>query len=93
MGKVDMLDPFGHDKDSDRKELYGNNGRPIHVKDKGDESQEEESPVEESPAEEPPVEELPVEYLLSTEDPLPEEPPIETIALPSPYVDYRFGLI
>jgi hypothetical protein len=31
MGKVDMLDPFGHDKDSDRKELYGNNGRPIRV--------------------------------------------------------------
>jgi len=32
MGKVDMLDPFGHDKDSDRKELYGNNGRPIREK-------------------------------------------------------------
>ena len=31
MGKVDMLDPFGHDKDSDRKELYGNNGRVIRV--------------------------------------------------------------
>ena len=28
-GKVDMLDPFGHDKDSDRKELYGNRGRVI----------------------------------------------------------------
>ena len=28
-GKVDMLDPFGHDKDSDRKELYGNQGRVI----------------------------------------------------------------
>ena len=88
-----MQDPFGHDKDSDRKELYGNNGRPIHVKDKGDESQEEESPVEESPAEEPPVEELPVEELLPTEDPLPEKPPIEIIALLDPYVDYLLGLI
>ena len=29
MGKVDMLDPYGHDKDSDRKELYGNRGRVI----------------------------------------------------------------
>jgi len=31
MGRVDMQDPFGHDKDSDRKELYGNNGRPIRI--------------------------------------------------------------
>lgn len=29
MGKVDMLDPYGHDKDSDRMELYGNRGRVI----------------------------------------------------------------
>lgn len=29
MGKPTMLAPFGFDKDSDRKELYGNNGRPI----------------------------------------------------------------
>ena len=28
-GKPDMLDPYGHDKDSDRKELYGNRGRKI----------------------------------------------------------------
>jgi len=32
MGKVDMQDPFGFDRDSDRKELYGNNGRPIREK-------------------------------------------------------------
>jgi len=25
----EMLSPFGHDKDSDRKELYGNNGRIV----------------------------------------------------------------
>lgn len=31
MGKVDMQDPLGHDKDSGRKELYGNNGRPIRI--------------------------------------------------------------
>nr|MBP7217263.1 hypothetical protein [Candidatus Omnitrophota bacterium] len=29
MGSVTMLSPFGHDKDSDRKELYGNNGRVV----------------------------------------------------------------
>jgi hypothetical protein len=29
MGRVDMLDPYGHDKTSDRKELYGNRGRVI----------------------------------------------------------------
>ena len=27
-----MQDPFGFDRDSDRKELYGNNGRPIREK-------------------------------------------------------------
>jgi len=27
MGRVDMLAPYGHDKDSDRMELYGNRGR------------------------------------------------------------------
>ena len=36
-GKPKMLDPFGHDKDSNRKELYGNNGRPIREKDGGGE--------------------------------------------------------
>ena len=41
MGKPDMLDPFGHDKDSNRKELYGNNGRPIRV--------DEEPPTEPPP--------------------------------------------
>jgi len=44
-GKPEMLDPFGHDKDSDRKELYGNNGRPIREK-------EEEPALEEPPLEE-----------------------------------------
>lgn len=29
MGKVDMIAPYGHDKDSDRMELYGNRGRVI----------------------------------------------------------------
>lgn len=29
MGKVDMIAPYGHDKDSDRKELYGNRGRVV----------------------------------------------------------------
>lgn len=31
MGRVDMLAPFGHDKDSDRMELYGNRGRVIRI--------------------------------------------------------------
>jgi len=60
MGKVDMLDPFGHDKDSDRKELYGNNGRPIQDKDEGEVI---------PPAEEiPPTTELPTEEELALLD-------------------------
>ena len=31
MGSVDMIAPYGHDKDSDRKELYGNRGRVIRA--------------------------------------------------------------
>jgi hypothetical protein len=31
MGSVVMLAPFGHDKDSDRMELYGNRGRVIRI--------------------------------------------------------------
>lgn len=31
MGEVDMLAPYGHDKDSDRMELYGNRGRVIRA--------------------------------------------------------------
>jgi hypothetical protein len=30
-GGPEKLPPFGHDKESDRKELYGNRGRPIRV--------------------------------------------------------------
>ena len=45
MGNVDMLDPYGHDKDSDRLELYGNRGRVIR-----------EVPEPEPPPEEPPPE-------------------------------------
>lgn len=44
MGKPDMLAPFGHDKDSDRKELYGSNSRVIKTE-----------PTPEPPPEEPPV--------------------------------------
>jgi hypothetical protein len=31
MGNVDMLAPYGHDKDSDRMELYGNRSRVIRI--------------------------------------------------------------
>jgi len=48
MGKPDMLDPYGRDKDSDRKELYGNRGRVIKT-----DIPEPEPPVPEPPAPEP----------------------------------------
>ncbi len=51
MGHVDMLDPYGHDKDSDRLELYGNRGRVIR-----------EVPEPEPPPEEPPPPEPPPDY-------------------------------
>lgn len=65
MGKPDMLDPFGHDKDSDRKEIYGNNGRPIRTKDK-DRQEAIEVPILEDT-------ELPAE---GTELPVAEELPV-----------------
>jgi len=58
MGKVDMQDPFGHDKDSDRKEFYGNNGRPIRVS-------EEPEVVEEAPV---PITEEEIAFLDATID-------------------------
>ena len=61
MGNVDMLDPFGHDKDSDRKELCGSNSRVIKV-------------IEPEP---PPEPELPpeIEPEPPPEDPEPDPPP------------------
>jgi len=60
MGRPDMLDPYGHDKDSDRMELYGNRGRVIR---------EPELPPEPDPELPPePEPELPPE-------PEPEPPP------------------
>ncbi len=68
MGKVDMLDPFGHDKDSDRKELYGTRGRVIK---EIIPEPEPEPPIEPEP--EPPPE----------PDPPPEpEPPPEPDPIP-----------
>jgi hypothetical protein len=66
MGKVTMLDPYGHDKDSDRMELYGNRGRAIRA---------EPVPVPEpTPAPEPVPEPIPIP------EPAPEPtPPPEPI--------------
>ena len=64
MGKVDMLAPYGHDKDSDRMELYGNRGRVIRVSE----------PIPEQPPQEEP---LPPEEPIPPEEPLPEPPPPE----------------
>lgn len=68
MGKPEMLDPYGHDKDSDRMELYGNRGRVIKT------------PVVEpapEPEQEPPV-------IEPEPEPIPEPPVIEPEPEPEP---------
>lgn len=57
MGKVDMLDPYGHDKDSDRLALYGNRGRVIRIVEPLPEPEpppSQEPPPEPEPEPEPP---------------------------------------
>ncbi len=72
MGKVDMLDPYGHDKDSDRMELYGNRGRLIRLLD----------PVAEP---EPPPESPSAPEPLPEPEPVPEpEPEPEPVPIPAP---------
>lgn len=76
-GKPDMLDPFGHGKDSNRKELYGNNGRVI--KDQQPVPDPKDPPVIEEPTpdpEDPPVVEEPT--------PDPEVPPVIEEPTPNP---------
>lgn len=64
MGKVDMLDPYGHDKDSDRLALYGNRGRVIRI-------------VEPLPEPEPPPSQDPPPEPESEPEPAPIfEPPV-----------------
>lgn len=73
-GKPDMLDPFGFDKDSDRKELYGNNGRPIKPKEGEALPGEEEVVVEDNMvAEEEVAEEAPAEENVAVEEGIPTE--------------------
>ena len=69
MGRVNMLDPYGHDKDSDRMELYGNRGRVLK------ESIPKPEPVPE-PIPEPVPEPEPIPEPVPEPDPLPE-PPLE----------------
>ena len=71
MGKPDMLDPYGHDKDSDRMELYGNRGRVIKP----------EPPPEPPPPEPPPPEPEPEP---PPPEPEPEPPPPEPEPEPPP---------
>lgn len=102
MGKPDMLDPFGHDKDSDRKELYGNNGRPIRVNEEGEELQDgaeepaqAEAPAAEDAAEVPEiVEGLPAEEEVLVEEPVLEEPLSEDLlALAGTTLNIDFSLL
>jgi|GEM_PF-2193787 len=69
MGRVDMMDPYGHDKDSDRLELYGNRGRVIR------EVPESEPPPQEPPQEEPPAPQPPPPQPPQEEPPAPQPPP------------------
>ena len=62
MGRPDMLNPYGHDKDSDRLELYGNRGRVIKE-------------VEPAPEPEPEPEPVPEPDPQPTPDPEPTPPP------------------
>ncbi|MBN1870977.1 MAG: hypothetical protein JW800_00225 [Candidatus Omnitrophica bacterium] len=68
MSNNDMLDPFGHDKDSDRKELFGNRGRIIREQDP---EPVPEPPPTPDPEPEPPEPEPPdpVPYIIP--DPVP----------------------
>lgn len=70
MGKVNMLDPYGHDKDSDRMELYGNRGRAI--KEPVIEPEPEPQP---EPEPEPQPEPEPEPQPEPEPEPLPEPPP------------------
>ena len=65
----DMLDPYGHDKDSDRKALYGNNGRIIR---------EPLPDPEPDPLPDPDPEPDPVPEPEPTPDPVPEPEPTPT---------------
>jgi hypothetical protein len=65
MGNVTMLDPYGHDKTSDRKALYGNNGRVIRT----EPAPEPPPELPPDPTPDPPPEPEP------TPDPNPEPPP------------------
>lgn len=68
MGNVDMLDPYGHDKDSNRLELYGNRGRVI----KESEPEPEPPPVPEPPPQpEPPPAPKPQPPPAPNPDPVP----------------------
>ena len=82
MGKVDMLDPFGHDKDSDRKELYGNRGRVIKETAPEPEPEPEPDPIPE-PEPDPIPEPDPVPE--PEPDPIPEpEPEPDPVPEPEP---------
>lgn len=53
MGRPDMIAPYGHDKDSDRLELYGNRGRVIKDEQPQPPPEPEPPPPEPSPEPEP----------------------------------------
>lgn len=69
MGKPEKLDPYGHDKDSNRMELYGNRGRVIKTPIVEPEPEPELPPPEPEPELPPPPEPEP--------EPVPPPPPPE----------------
>ncbi len=82
MGRVNMLDPYGHDKDSDRMELYGNRGRVLK------ESIPKPEPVPE-PIPEPVPEPEPIPEPVPEPEPIPEPVP-EPDPLPEPPLEPPF---
>jgi hypothetical protein len=69
MGKVMMLSPYGHDKDSDRMKLYGNRGRVIKTEPTPEPPPPDPTPTPEPTPEPPPPDPTP------TPEPTPEPPP------------------
>ena len=87
-GKVDMLAPYGHDKNSDRKKLCGNNGRVIKEIEPTPVPEPEPTPVPEpEPTPVPEPEPTPVPEPEPTPVPEPEPTPVpepEPTPVPEP---------
>ena len=85
MGKPEKLDPYGHDKDSDRMELYGNRGRVIKTPVSEPEPEPTLPPPEPEPEPEPtpPPPEPEPEPTPPPPEPEPELPPFGVLSTTS----------